>query len=68
MATGIRVEDRLDGQSNFRSWRSRLIVILENNDILNYAKDVVPKPTALERIWGKKMGLLRDVLQKYEIY
>ncbi len=40
----MRLEDRLDGQASFRSWRSRLVLILEDNDILNYVKDVVPEP------------------------
>jgi hypothetical protein len=33
------VEDRLDGESNFNSWKSRLQVTLEEDDLL----DVVTK-------------------------
>ena len=44
MATGIRVEDRLDGKINFRSWRSRLMIVLEENDLLHYVKSIVAEP------------------------
>jgi len=44
MATNMRIEDRLDGQTNFRSWRSRLILILEDNEIINYVNEDVSKP------------------------
>ena len=44
MAIGMRVEYRLDGQSNFRSWGSRLMIILEENDLMHYVKFVVVEP------------------------
>ena len=35
---------RLDGASNFSSWKSRLTLVLEENEILNYVEEEVPKP------------------------
>jgi hypothetical protein len=31
MATGLRVEDRLDGAANFGAWKERMILLLQEN-------------------------------------
>jgi hypothetical protein len=36
------VEDRLDGASNFRSWKSRLQVTLEEYDLLDVVTKTIP--------------------------
>ena len=33
MATGLRLEDRLDGDGNFVPWKARLVLILEKNEL-----------------------------------
>ena len=33
MATGLRLEDRLDGARNFVPWKARLVLILEENEL-----------------------------------
>jgi len=35
MVNNLRFEDRLEGASNFRSWRTRILFFLEENDIQN---------------------------------
>ena len=35
MATGLRLEDRLDGARNFVPWKARLVLILEENELWN---------------------------------
>ena len=40
---GIKVEGRLDGTSNFNSWKSR-VLILEENDLLKFVNEDVPEP------------------------
>ena len=40
---GKRVEDRLGGTSNFSSWNSRVLLILEENDLLKFMNENVPK-------------------------
>ena len=44
MTTNLRVEDRLDGAVKLKYWKHRILLILEENDILNYVKEVIPKP------------------------
>ena len=33
MATGLRLEDRLDAAGNFVPWKARLVLILEENEL-----------------------------------
>jgi hypothetical protein len=44
MATSMRVEDRLEGSRKFRSWKHRLQIILNKNDLLEHVTVGVPKP------------------------
>jgi hypothetical protein len=44
MSTGMRVEDRLDGVDNFRSWKHRKQLILEENELLDDIKKMLPEP------------------------
>jgi tryptophan 2,3-dioxygenase len=39
------VEDRLDGASNFSSWKSRLQVTLEEDDLLDVVTKTLPATT-----------------------
>jgi hypothetical protein len=43
MATGMRVEDRLEGYGNFRSWKHRLQMILDENDLLEHVTVGIPE-------------------------
>ena len=44
MVTNVPVEDRLDGASNFNSWNSRLLITLEESDLMKFVEEVVPDP------------------------
>ena len=41
---GMKVEGRLDGTFNFSSWKSRVLLILEENDLLKFMNENVPEP------------------------
>ena len=45
MSYGVRVEDRLDGASNFSPWKEWIMLILEVNDLLDLTKPTVTPPT-----------------------
>jgi hypothetical protein len=49
MATSMRVEDRLEGSRNFRSWKHRLQMILDENDVLEHVTVGVPEPDEEEQ-------------------
>jgi hypothetical protein len=40
----MRVEDRLDGADNFRSQKHRVLLILEENDLLDHVMKDLPEP------------------------
>ena len=55
MVTSVSVEDRLDGASNFNSWKSRLLITLEESDLMKFVEEVVPEPDdASEKSQWKK--------------
>ena len=39
----MKVEDHLDGACNFISWKSRVLLILEENDLLKFVNEKVSK-------------------------
>ena len=43
MSTSMRIEDRLDGADNFRSWKHRIQLILEENELLDHVKKMLPE-------------------------
>ena len=45
---GMKVEDRLDGATNFISWKPRVLLILEENDLLKFVNKKVPEPEVEE--------------------
>jgi hypothetical protein len=49
MATGMRVEERMEGYGNFISWKHRLQMILDENDLLEHVTEGVPKPEEEEQ-------------------
>jgi hypothetical protein len=42
MATGLRIEDRLDGAANFSSWKARIVLLFQENELW----DIVEGTTA----------------------
>ena len=55
MVSGLRVEDRLDGQSNFGAWKERIISVLEEPEVWDIAeKTVVPLIDATQLVAYKK--------------
>jgi hypothetical protein len=50
----LRFEDKFDGASNFLSWKVRTTFLLEENDLWDIVKDVVPSPTDLQQLVSHK--------------
>ena len=44
----MKVVDRLEGASNFIPWKSRVLLLLEENDLLQFVKEKVPEPESKE--------------------
>ena len=43
MVRGLPVEDRLDGASNYGSWKTRVLIALEEYDVVGFAVKDVPR-------------------------
>jgi hypothetical protein len=60
MATGLRVEDRLDGAANFGAWKERMILLLQENELWDIVENttthpvVVPTDATLLAAYNKK--------------
>jgi hypothetical protein len=60
MATGPRVEDRLDGAANFGAWKERMILLLQENKLWDIVENttthpiVVPTDATLLAAYTKK--------------
>ena len=61
---GMKVEYRLDGDINFISWKSRVLLILEENYLLNLFNEKVPEPEVEEdkSHWRKSDARARRIL------
>jgi hypothetical protein len=44
MSASIKLVDKLEGAENFRAWKYRIGLILEENDLARFVKEEVPKP------------------------
>jgi len=45
MSNTIKGENKLEGSSNYRSWKKRIDLILEKNKVLDLVRGKVKKPT-----------------------
>jgi hypothetical protein len=44
MSASVKLVDKLEGVENFRSWKYRIGLILEQNDLERFVKEEVPEP------------------------
>jgi len=47
-------EGRLDSALNFLSWKARVTLLLEENDLWDIVKDIVPLPTDPQELVAHK--------------
>ena len=47
MVFGLRVEDRLDGATNFIPWKARITLILEENDLWDIVHSTTANPVVV---------------------
>ena len=66
MVRGLPVEDRLDGVSNYDSWKTRVLIALEEYDMVDFAVRDIPRPTEEEQerlaSWRKHDVKVRKIL------
>jgi hypothetical protein len=52
-------EDKLDGASKFFPWKVRVTLLLDENDLWDIIKDVVPSPTILQQLVAHKKKVVK---------
>ena len=62
--TSMKVEDRLEGASNFIPWKSRVLLLLKENDLLQCVNEKVSESEAEEDKprWRKNDAKARRIL------
>jgi hypothetical protein len=55
MAMSLRVEDRLQGAQNYPTWKERMTMVLDVNDVLEHTPEIAVAPTDATQlaIWKK---------------
>jgi hypothetical protein len=61
MKTSFRVEDRLEGATKFKSWKTNILLILEENDLLDYINQDIPDPEEDEE---KVKHMKKEIMNK----
>ena len=59
MMNHTKVEDKLEGANNFRAWKYRISLILEENDLDKYVNEEVPKPEGEEAKANHRKNMIR---------
>ena len=61
---GFSVEDCLDGASNYGSWKPRVLLYLEENEVKDFALTMVPIPDNPNQLatWRKNDVKARKIL------
>jgi hypothetical protein len=54
MVGTLRVEDRLEGATNFRAWKARILLLLEENDVKVYIEMVILDPNDAQELTTHK--------------
>ena len=64
MANNVRVEDRLEGASNFFSWKTRIITILEELELEEYIEKEIPIPQdeTKKLTWKRRNNKARKII------
>lgn len=64
MVKGLPVDDRLDGVSNYGSWKPRVLLTLEENEMKDFALKEVPflDDATQQEAWRKSDVKARKIL------
>jgi hypothetical protein len=47
MATGLRVEEKLDGATKFCAWKERMILLLQENELWDIVENTTTHPVVV---------------------
>ena len=59
MMNHTKLEDKLEGDDNFRAWKYKISLILEENDLDKYVTEEVPEPEGDDAKVTHKKNMIR---------
>jgi hypothetical protein len=60
MEPSTKLDEKLEGADNFRAWKYRVMLILEENDLEDFVKEEVPEPDEDEAKEKYKKNLVKE--------
>ena len=60
MTNNTKLDEKLEGVDNFRAWKYRVILILEEHDLQGYIKDEIKEPEGDEAKEKHKKYMVKD--------
>ena len=54
MVKTLKIEDRLEGETNFQDCKARILLLFEENDLIEYVEDVVASPIDSQELAAHK--------------
>ena len=60
MSSNLRVEDRLEGENNFISWKHMILLIIEDNGLLIYVTKYIQEPEEEEAKTRYKKNIIKS--------
>ena len=60
MMNHTKLEDNIEGDENFRAWKYRISLILEENDLDKYVTEEVPEPEGEETKATHKKNMIKS--------
>ena len=67
MTNDTKLDEKLEGVENFRAWKNRIMLILEENDLEGFIKEEVAEPREDEAKDKHKKDMIKDktILAEY---
>jgi hypothetical protein len=62
MSASTKLVDKLEGVENFRAWKYRIGLILEENDLAKFIKENVPEEEAAKEKYKKDMVRAKRII------
>ena len=60
MKNNTNIDENLEGAENFKAWKYKLMLIVEEHDLEGYVKDKVPKPKGDETKDNHKKDMIKS--------
>ena len=60
MTTSTKLDEKLEGADNFRAWKYRVMLILEENDLEGFIEADIPEPEGDEDKAKHKKSLVKE--------